>query len=332
MRTMKKIDKHIEIVVTGIDGLNLMSKRTCNMIYEVLIKNYEKVRITTIEKEIDLEKLVKRSPDLVFSSIKCIRFEDDDGNFTNMVWLSEYLDEVGIKYTGSKKEALELDFDKSKAKKKLQKANIDTSIFFIAVPNQFSKSEDLPIPFPLFIKPLCQGGGEGINFDSIVRDFESYRKKIKDIFRQTGTPALVEKYLSGREFTVGIIGNDYKNLIVMPIEIISVPNAAKEKVRGSRVKEEDTEKPLYIKNKVILKNVSMLAKNAYKALGANGYGRIDIRMDGKEVPYFLEANLVPGLDKNYGDLPRSCKINNVMTYEAMILEIVKLGFKRTCNE
>ncbi|MFC1647503.1 D-alanine--D-alanine ligase [Patescibacteria group bacterium] len=325
MHSTKKINKNIEIVVTGIDGLNLMSKRTCNMIYEVLIKNYKNVCITKIEKEIDLEELVKRSPDLVFSSIKCVKFKNDDGKKAKRIWLSEYLDKVNIKYTGSPKEALKLDFDKSKAKEILQKANIDTSIFFIAVPDQFSKSEDLPIPFPLFIKPLCQGGGKGIDFDSIVNDFKSYQKKVKEIFRQSNTPALVEKYLSGREFTVGIIGNDYKNLTVMPIEIIPVPNSAKEKVRGSQVKKADTEEPLYIKNRKVSKNVSKLAENAFKALGAHGYGRIDIRMDGKEVPYFLEANLIPGLDRNYGDLPRSCKINNVMTYEAMILKIVNLG-------
>lgn len=327
MHPTKKIDKHIEIVVTGIDGLNLMSKRTCNMIYEVLVKNYKNVCITKIEKEIDLEELVKRSPDLVFSSIKCVKFKDDNGKKTKRIWLSEYLDKVGIKYTGSPKEALKLDFDKSKAKEILQKANIDTSIFFVAVPDQFLKSKDLPIPFPLFIKPLCQGGGKGIDFDSIIYDFESYKKKVKEIFLQSKTPALVEKYLSGREFTVGIIGNDYKNLKVMPIEIIPVPNADKEKVRGSLVKKADTEEPLYIKNKVVCKNVSMLAENAFKALGAHGYGRIDIRMDEKEAPYFLEANLVPGLDRNYGDLPRSCKINKVMTYEAMILEIVNLGLE-----
>ena len=328
MHTSDKIDKSIEIVVTSIDGLNLMSRKTSNMVYEVLLKNYRDVCITRIEREIDLEELVERSPDLVFSSIKCIDFEEAEGNPANTVWLSEYLDEAGIKYTGSQREALELDLDKSKAKEKILSANLNTSLFFTAVPDQFARSEDLPIPFPLFIKPLCQGGGKGIDFDSIIYDFESYKKKLKDIFSNSKTPALVERYLSGREFTVGVIGGDYENLVAMPIEIISVPNDAEEKVRGAGVKKADTESPMSINNEEICKNVSTLAVNAFKALGAYGHGRIDIRMDGKNVPHFLEANLVPGLDKNYGDLSRSCKINKVMTYEAMILKIVELGLDR----
>ena len=52
-------------------------------------------------------------------------------------------------------------------------------------------------------------------------------------------------------------------------------------------------------------------------------------MDEKGVLYFLEANLMPGLSRNYGDLSRSCRINNIMTYEEMILKIVELGLNRT---
>lgn len=328
MSSENQINKSIEIVITDMDGLRLMSKITYNKIHKILLRYYANVRITKITNEIDLQELVKRCPDLVFSSLKCIQFEQEGLSTPKKIWLSEYLDAANIKYTGSSKEALELDLDKSKAKKTIQNAKLNTSLFFTAIPGTFNRSEDLPIAFPLFIKPLSQGGGKGIDANSIVHDFKSYQKKIADIYTKTNTAALVERYLNGREFTVGIIGNDYASLTVMPIEVIPVENVDKQKVRGSIEKEADTDTLLSVDDKQIHKSVSMLAENAFKALGARGFGRIDIRMDTQNVPYFLEANLVPGLRKNYGDLPRSCKINKVMTYKALILKIVDLGLTR----
>jgi D-alanine-D-alanine ligase len=210
----------------------------------------------------------------------------------------------------------------------MQEFGVNTAPFFLAKPDQFTTSQTIPLSFPLFIKPIYEGGGMGIDSKSVINNFKSYDEKVNDIFNKFKTSALVEKFLNGREFTVGIIGNDHENLVAMPIEIIAVSNEAGEKVRGSKVKKADTEKPIYIQDDEIRKNVSELAKTAFKVLGARDYGRIDIRMGKEGIPYFLEANLMPGLSRNYGDLSRSCTINKVMTYEEMILKIVELGLTR----
>ena len=65
----------------------------------------------------------------------------------------------------------------------------------------------------------------------------------------------------------------------------------------------------------------MLAKKAFKALNGNLIGRIDIKMDDNNTPYFIEANLMPGLKKGY--FYRSCAINLNINYEQMILKIVQ---------
>ena len=114
-----KIDKHIEIVTTQIAGLNLMPKATQDIIFGTLEEHYSNVSLTVIETENDLKKLAQRRPDLVFSGIKYLGFnaKSTRRESTEKIWLTDFLDEHDILYTGSARRALELEFDKGKAKK-----------------------------------------------------------------------------------------------------------------------------------------------------------------------------------------------------------------------
>ena len=328
---MKKHNKYVEIVMTYNADLNVMGLKSSGMVLDVLKEHYEKVEVTVIKNESDLVELIERNPDIVLSGIKYLGFNEDSVKKDSLdkIWFSEYLEERGILCTGSSRSALEYDFDKTLAKEKMQELDVSTAPFFLAEPGQYMTSESIPLSFPLFIKPIYEGGGRGIDSQSVINDFEGYHKKVNDIFNQFETPALVEKFLNGREFTVVIIGGDHDNLTAMPIEIIAVSNEEGQKVRGLKVKKADTEKPIYIEDDELRESVSELARNAFKALGARDYGRIDIRMDDEGGLHFLEANLMPGMSRHYGDLSRSCTINNIMTYEEMILKIVELGLTRT---
>ena len=325
---MKKINKHIEVVITHIDGLDLMSVKTLKMVCDVLQNYYTKVGVTIIKEEADLEELVQKNPNIVFSGVKSVEFKEHAINrdSPDKIWLAEYLDKKGIRYTGSPRSAIELEFDKSNAKREMQKFGINTAPFFIAQPGQYRSGDELPLRFPLFIKPLWEGDGRGIGSDSIVTDFDSYEKKVQDIFRQFKTSALVEKYLSGREFTVGIFDASSDDLTAMPIELIACQDDRGNRILGAVAKEADQEQAVAITNDEIHKSVSSLAKNAFKIVGARDFGRIDIRMDEEGVPYFLEANLVPGLGTGY--FARACRINKKMTHEDMILKIVEMGLTR----
>ena len=81
---------------------------------------------------------------------------------------------------------------------------------------------------------------------------------------------------------------------------------------------------------MIHKQLCELAKKAFKALNGNLIGRIDIKMDDNNIPYFMEANLMPGLKKGY--FYRSCSINLNINYEQMILRIAQNALCLSDNE
>ena len=318
-----KDEKYIEIVTTRIGRLNLMSDRILDLLHKTLSKFYSKVEISIIEREIELQRLLRKKPDLIISGIKYLGFDLNSirRNSINKIWFSDFLDEHKIRYTGSSKEAIEYEFDKSKAKDIVSMYGCNTAPFFIAKPNQYNQ-EDLPLDFPLFIKPLYEGDSRGIDSNSLVFNYNGYQRKVSSIFENQGTVSLVEKYLNGKEYTVAVF-QDFKtnSYQVYPIELLAEKNTNGDRILGFSDKIADKELPLKIENEDVKNRISKLALDSFKALGAKGYGRVDIKMDETGVPYFLEANLIPGLGTGY--LYKCYNLNTGLTYEQMILDIVR---------
>ena len=339
LRDVKKKDRLIEVIATDIGDLAMMgfgSVKNCKSVYNALIEKYTHVKFNIIRTKSDLEKIVNRKPDLVFTGIKYVIFNGVEitKNQEDKIWISEYMKEADINYTGSGKDAIELEFSKDDAKKRVEEFGINTASYFVAKPGMFKNADELPINFPLFIKPLREGDGKGIGSDSVVYDFESYQKKVQNIYTIFKQSALVEKFLSGREFTVSILGSDSNcEPIAMPVEIIVSDKNSGNKMLGYKTKNENKEKVIAIDDKEIYQSVVAIAKNAFIALGAQDYGRIDIIMDEKNCPYFLEANLVPGMTQRPSDIdcsyfPRACFINNHITYQETIQKIAEIALSR----
>jgi D-alanine-D-alanine ligase len=327
-----KSQKHIEIVVTNTVGLDLMSESTIEKIRESLAKNYQKVSVTIIKNENDLKKLIQKKPDLVFSGVKYLGFDSQSRKRSSntKIWLSSILKKNGINHTGSETQALKLEINKVKAKIALSKKEILTAKYFTVVPGQFKANSTLPIEFPLFIKPIHEGGGNGIDECSVVRNSKEFEKKVLHLHSEKNHEILVEKYLSGREFTVGILRNpNTKGLNAFPLELIPQKNIKGDRVLGSKDKQEDLESVVAIKEKNIFNKVAQFAKKSFEALGARDYGRIDLRMDRYNQLYFLEANLVPGLGRGY--FSRSLKIVGGISYPKMINNLATLAINRACN-
>ena len=126
-----KIDKSIEIVVVPNFGIKNSHQPNVGIILEevkilkILSKRYKSVSITTITSKKDLEKLVIRKPDLVFSGVKYFLFKN------KKIWLNDYLDLYEIPYIASNVAALNNESDKNRAKKIMQIAKIKTADFFI---------------------------------------------------------------------------------------------------------------------------------------------------------------------------------------------------------
>ncbi|MCF6309335.1 MAG: D-alanine--D-alanine ligase [Sulfurimonas sp.] len=323
-----KENKYIEIVTSPIGGLNLMPQKILLNLYEKLSKHYKKVKISNINNLDDLNNLVEKKPDLVVSGIKYLLFDGDSKKRDSMkkIWFPNFLEKHHILYTGSSKNALKLEFDKSIAKQRVIDSGLNTALSFLAKPNQYNK-ETLPLPFPLFVKPLYEGDSRGIDENSLVHTYKEYKYKVKSIFDEQHTISLVETYLSGKEYTVAII-EDFKNSSynIYPIELIAEKNSKGDRILGFYDKQRDREKSLKIKNNKIKKIISSLAIDSFKVLKAKGYGRIDIKMNDKGIPYFIEANLVPGL--GYGYFYRCYNLNTGQEHEQMILDIVQGTFSK----
>ena len=319
-----KIDKTIEIVIVPkLADITANQKNVGivldeKLILKILSKRYRNVSITEINTENDLKKLALRKPDLVFSGVKYFYF---DGG---IIWLNDYLELYDISYIASNREALHNEHDKSIAKKIMQKANIKTADFFTTEPGEHLTEMSIPIAFPLFIKPLTGGDSRGVDKNSIVYDFLSFQAKVLDIKRKQNLRSLVETYLPGKEYSVSILqDNSNGNLKAMPIEIVVKKNINGHRILDYDIKENDHEKVIEVSDSKIFNQLSDLSKNAFTALDGKSLGRIDIKMDHRGVPHFIEANLMPGLRKGY--FYRSCLLNLNMSYEQMILTVADNG-------
>jgi D-alanine-D-alanine ligase len=319
-----KITKAIEIVIVPNFGEVNSHQDNVGIILEekkilkILSKRYKNVVITEINCEQDLEELVARKPDLVFSGVKYFFFNN------RKVWLNDYLEMFDIPYIASSKLALDNESNKNQAKKLMQKAKIKTADFFITNPGEYSDETLIPIKFPLFIKPVTGGDSRGIDKHSIVLNFESFVAKVLNIKAEQNSASLVETYLSGKEYSVGIFEDSINgSLRAMPIEIIVKKNIDGHCILDFDVKKNDEEKVIPVTDIKIFNKLSKLAKDSFKALGGKSLGRIDIKMNHLGVPHFIEANLMPGLRKGY--FYRSCVINLGMSYEDMIFSIANTG-------
>ena len=325
-----KIDKSIEILIVPNpgdkndhqDNVGIILEE--NKILKILSKRYKNVSIIVIKTKKDLDKLVKRNPDLVFSGVKYFKFNE------KIIWLNDYLEKFKIPYIASNKSALDNESDKNKAKKLVRMVKVKTADFFTTFPNEYKNLKSIPISFPLFIKPIRGGDSRGIDSNSIVYNFIDFEKKVLDIKKKYNLDSLVETYLPGKEYSVGIFEDSTNNhLRALPIEIIIKKNVNGHRILDFNVKKNDEEKVISVKDIKIFNKLSKLAKESFKALGGKSLGRIDIKMNALGVPHFMEANLMPGLRSGY--FYRSCVLNLGMNYEEMIFSIANTGLSSNSN-
>ena len=288
------------------------------LIFKILSKHYKEVLITVIKTKNDLAKLALRKPDLVFSGVKYFYFND------KKIWLNDYLELNDILYIASNKSSLLKESNKSRAKKIMQKSKITTAKYFTTGPDEHKNKKKLPVSFPLFIKPITGGDSRGIDKNSIVNSYASYKKKVLDIKKNQHTRCLVEKYLSGKEYSVGIFKDNLTGIIdAMPIEIIVKKNKEGHYILDFDIKKNDEEEVVAVTDVKIFNQLSLLAKRSFIALKGKSFGRIDFKMDHLGNPHFIEANLMPGIRKGY--FYKACLLNLNIDYKDMILKIAANG-------
>lgn len=279
-------------------------------------KNYE---VVMIPAGIDmLTKIENSNVDVIFNACTGIRKKKEQANVVAML---ELLD---IPFVGSGLSGHIFGLHKEISKTLFRRVGIPT-------PNSqlFYNTEillDKNLKFPLIVKPEREGSSLGTDYDSVVYNEKNLYEKVNQILNTFKEPALVEEYINGREFTIGILGD--KELEVfeileiiyskMEVNFMTVSIKAKDAAGYECPANIDKELELQLKE---------YAKKAFRALELRDYARVDVRLDRFNKPYFIEINTLPGLEPGYSDFPKMAEKSGI-SYDDLIEKLVLLAYNR----
>lgn len=239
------------------------------------------------------------------------------------------LDLYSIPYVFSSAMTLAMTLHKGMAKHVVRDAGVPTSPFLVVESTADLKKLDFDAPY--FVKPVAEGTGKGCDLKSIVRDREGLEAACADLIRRFHEPALVEPYLSGREFTVGITGNGDDARVVGTMEIFMTGKDAEKGVYSFSNKDNYEGRVTYEFRpsgiSPLVAAVERVALDAWHALDCHDGGRVDIRCDGAGRPMFMEVNPLAGLRPEHSDL---CILADMagITYQGLIGRILDAAVKR----
>jgi D-alanine-D-alanine ligase len=236
---------------------------------------------------------------------------------------------MGIPYTGSDAATLSIALDKALSKRMLRQHGILTPEFQLMETGRERISPKLK--FPVIVKPNQEGSSKGVSAHaSVVDDEEGLRAVVRELLERYRQPALIEDYIAGREFTVGLLG-DKRPRVLPPMEILFKDKDNPRPVYDYQIKQE-WEKHVYYEcpaslTPAELKAIERTARETFTALDCRDVARVDLRMDGAGDIYVLEVNPLPGLTPEYSDLCLIAKAANI-DYRSLIGEILSGGLKR----
>ncbi len=236
------------------------------------------------------------------------------------------LEAYDIPYTFSDPLVLSLTLHKAMAKRVIRDIGVPTPDFFVV--EKESDVEMVDLAFPLFAKPVAEGTGRGITRASKIgtrAELISVCRRLLEVYKQ---PVLVESFLPGREFTVGIIGTGDDAKAIGAMEVILRKGAEPDVYSYSNKErcEELVEYRLVSDN--LAKEAEKAALAAWRGLGCRDGGRVDLRVDTNGIPRVMEVNPLAGLHPEHSDL---CIIAHQVgiTYRSMIEAIMSSALK--CN-
>lgn len=238
------------------------------------------------------------------------------------------LELLDIPYSGSDAATLALALDKGLAKKVVRAAGVPTAagqVFFNA-----KEKLDKGLSFPLIVKPVAEGSSKGVLSTSVVHNESELRSVVSQVLTRYKQGALVEEFLPGREFTVALIG-EKKPRVLPAMEIVFKDKAGAHPVYSYQHKldprgEVENQVPAKV-DEYLRKKLEHVAKGAFMALGCRDFARIDIRLNAKGEPCFIECNPLPGLTPGWSDL---CLIADGcgIQYKTLIAELLSPAIRR----
>jgi D-alanine-D-alanine ligase len=227
------------------------------------------------------------------------------------------LEMVGIPYIGSGPDGHTIALDKVLSKMLFQRNDLPTPSFWI-----FSKPDEdcSTISYPVIVKPKMEAVSFGL---SVVTNETDLKSAIDFIIKEYNQQALVESFIPGREFAVGLIGNG-ANLEVLPIVEIDLcgdPNAI-QSIDDKMMKPRNKICPPNLP-KEISDAIHHLAIRAFNALGLHDFARVDIRMNENNELFLLEINSMASLGMT-GTYVHSAKVKGY-TYTSLVNRMVDVA-------
>jgi D-alanine-D-alanine ligase len=230
-----------------------------------------------------------------------------------------------INYTLSDPLVCAVTLDKAVTKRLVRDAGLYTAPF--AVVNELDDLAAIKLGFPLFAKPLAEGTGKGITATSKIETPSQLQATCTKLLNRYKQPVILEEYLPGREFTVGVLGTGQEARVLGTMEIALV-DASNGSIYSYESKELCETLVRYTKaHGEVVAEVEKLALRSYQTLECRDAGRVDIRCDKNGTPCFLEVNPLAGMHPSHSDLPMIATQEG-MPYSELIDTIIKSAMKR----
>ena len=268
-------------------------------------------------------KLAEKTVDIVFNIAEGIQGRGREAQ------VPAILNFYKIPFTGSDETTLCIALDKALTKRILATYHIRTPKYHVVSKDQ--QKWYGRFSFPAIVKPNAEGSSKGISDVAIVMDMAALRDLASENIRLYKQDMLVEEYIGGREFTVGILGNGYDLCVFPPMEIQYINQKSPYSIYSYTVKQNYKELIRYeCPAKVDRETEAEMmhtAKKIYEILACKDFARMDFRLSEDGKLYFIEINPLPGLAPGYSDFPMLAEFNG-MDYTTLVRNVLRGALKR----
>jgi D-alanine-D-alanine ligase len=273
------------------------------------------------------ENLIREQVDMVFN------IAEGNGGRSRESQVPALLELLNIPYVGSDTLTLALSLDKGLTKIMARSEGIDTPPFFVIRDHgDIERLKDVSLLFPVIAKPLREGSSMGIRGKVKLLTMEELIRRVEYLLETYRTPVLVEEFIRGVDVTVGVIGNGHEAKIIGTMVILPRKEKPENFVYSIEAKRNWREEVEYRVDPTfkmeISQKICVNSLKIFRHLGCRDMARVDFRVDlGKEIPYFLEINPLPGLNPQSGDLPIMAQLKGI-EYKELINSILDSALRR----
>ncbi len=284
----------------------------------------EPCSVELIEADDELPMKLQRSrPDIVFNIAEGRRGRGREAQ------VPAILNYYRIPYTGSDETTLCIALDKALTKRLLATYKIRTPKYRV-ISGEHGHWEGAFV-MPAIVKPNAEGSSKGISDVAIAADREQLKSLVERNIALYRQDMLVEEYVDGREFTVGVLGNGEDTRVFVPMEIVYLNKSADYNIYSYQVKQNyktliryDCPAAISVQTEA---EMIRAARKIYDALCCRDFARMDFRLSKDGKLYFIEINPLPGLAPGYSDYPMLAAFSGV-GYSELVRGVLKSALKR----